>query len=499
VNANAPAYGSVLAFVFVTLLAWFICARRFPAFFALALSLLVGGLVIASRPMSFGLLFYKFEFSHAAYAMWYNRVGWALLSILAIQSFLPPKARDASEIVNNGEAFLAGCLTVLLALTKVNYLAAALGVVFVGFCVTRPGRRRVFWYGVGLACIPMLLAVFTQFSFRAYLGDLATLGRLANAHARLVRLVQSSIDNLPDLLCVGAVFWLLRPFFGGLHDAWWVGGIGRVAVICGACMGIGLVVLTLNMQWREIPLLAVACAIVLEMALRACGPENASSSEAFRFRFVAGASLFLFLASGTLLNDVASVVYSWAFKHHMRYLTPDSGVIQSESLSSLLLPPQLGEQVEQPRVVQGLLERANFSPYMLGRVSLTPYQYAHLVNDGLALLQPHLTPAARVFCMDLANPFPLALLLPPPKGGSLWWDRMTFSPQLFPKPERVFGEVTHVMVPKIGLNTADSQEVYLPYVADHFSHVAESALWDLYVRKDLVSCQVNTFNKHEGW
>jgi hypothetical protein len=320
--------------------------------------------------------------------------------------------------------------------------------------------------------------VFTHFSFRAYLGDLVTLGRLADTQDRVVRLVQLFVTNLPDILCVGAVLWLLKPFCGGKGDTI------RLAVICGACVAIGLAVLTLNMQWHEIPLLAVACAVVLETAFRACGSAQAARSDAFRLRFMTGAALFLFLFCETFANDAASVVYSWALKNHMRYLTPDSGILKSESLGSLLLPPQRGEQVEQPSVVRGLLDRRDFSLYMTGRVSLTPYQYAHLVNDGLALLRPHLTPGARIFCMDLTNPFPLALLLPPARGGSLWWDRRTFGPQLFPKPERVFGDVTHVMIPKVGLNSPDLQEVYLAYVTEHFSHVAESALWDLYMRKD---------------
>ncbi|MEI8233914.1 MAG: hypothetical protein WCH57_04425 [Verrucomicrobiota bacterium] len=483
VNANALAYGGALGFVFITLLAWFIAARRFSAFFSLSLSLLVGGLFIASRPMSFGLLNYLLEFSHASYAMWYNRVGWALLSLLAIQSFLSPHSREGSETVNDGEACIAGCLTFLLALTKVNYLAAALGIGLAGLCVTRPGWRRVFWYVAGMAFLPLVLWAFTRFSFRAYLGDLVTLGRLADTHDRLVRLVQLFVINLPDILCVGAVLWLLKPFCGGPHGAWREGGIGRLVVICGACVAIGLVVLTLDMQWHEIPLLAVACAVVWETAFRGSGAADAPSSEIVRVRLMGGAALFLFLFSGTFVNDGASIVYSWAFKNHMRYLTPDSGLIKSESLGSLLLPPQPGEQVEQPNVVRGLLTRRDFSPYMTGRVSLTPYQYAHLVNDGLALLRPHVTPASRIFCMDLMNPFPLALLLPPPKGGSLWWDRRTFSHQIFPSPQRVFGEVTHVMVPKIGLNGAeDLREVYGAYLTEHFSHASESALWDLYLK-----------------
>jgi len=279
------------------------------------------------------------------------------------------------------------------------------------------------------------------------------------------------------MLLVVATYGLLRPFFGKA-------GTVRMAVLCGGCVAVGWAVLALNTQWREIPLLAVACAILLETALRSGVAPDGPGGEAFRFRFLLGAAFFFFLFGRTFLSDSASVGYSWAVKNHMRYSTPDSALFQTESLSPMLLPPQGGEQVERPRVVAELLERRSFSPSVAGRLSLTPYQYAHLVNDGVALLQPHVNAASRVFCMDSANPFPLALRLPAPKGGALWWDKMTFNRKIFPAPERALGEVTHVMLPKSGVDSEAVWEVYGPYVTEHFRHVAASELWDLYVRKE---------------
>jgi hypothetical protein len=164
----------------------------------------------------------------------------------------------------------------------------------------------------------------------------------------------------------------------------------------------------------------------------------------------------------------------------MRHLIPESGMLQSASLGPLLLPPQGGEEVDKAKVEAELLERRNLSRSAAGRLSLTPYQYAHLTNDGLALLRQHAAPDSRVFCMDLVNPFSVALGLPPPKGGMLWWDRMTFNRQIFPAPEQVFADVTQVMIPKSGLNTQALQAIYLPYVTAHFRHAGESVLWDLY-------------------
>ena len=486
--ANAPAFGSALGFIVLSLLAWFVSARRFPPLFAFALSLLTGGLFVATRPLAFGMLSYLLEFSHASYAMWYNRVGWALLVVLAVQVLLPPKWKEGAALGDLIESFLAGCLVSLLALTKVNYLAAAVGISLVGFCVAPPGRRRMVGYAAGIACLPVLLMVFTHFSFRSWFGDMVTLGRLADAHDRSVRLVELGLVNLPDMVLVGAVVWLLRPFFGASKAFWRRGGIVRLWILCGTCAGIGLVVLTLNAQNREVPLFAVACAIALEMARREWGNGSADALApgVLRLRFAVGAGIFLFLMAGTFANDAASVAYSWAFKNHMRYATPESGIIQSPSLGPLLMPPRPHEQVEKDLAVRDLLARRDFSPYIAMRDGITPYQYAHLVNDGLALLKPYVTPSMRVFCMDSTNPFPIALCLPSPKGGAIWWDAKTFSQKLFPNPEQVFGEVTHVMVPKVAVNrntAAGMREIYGDYLAEHFTPLCESALWNLYASK----------------
>jgi len=148
----------------------------------------------------------------------------------------------------------------------VNYLGAALVISFVGLCVTQPGRRRIFWFVAGIASIPLCLMAFTPFSFQAWAAEFGTLGRLADVHDRMVRMAQLTFGNSSGILLVGAVLLLLQPFCRG--RVWREGGIGRLWILCGTCVGIGMVVLNLNMQMREVPLFAVACAIILETALR---------------------------------------------------------------------------------------------------------------------------------------------------------------------------------------------------------------------------------------
>ena len=487
VNANGPAFGSAVGLIFVGLFAWLVSARRLPGLFAFLFSLFIGALFIATRPLPFMTVGFSFEFFHTSYAMWYNRIGWSLLVILALHSFITPYSQNSSALVSDFESFLAGSLIPILALTKVNYLAAALGISLVGVFVTRPNLRQLFWYALGVVCFPVLLMTCTRFSLQAWMRDMAVLAQLADVHGRQLKLVQCAFGNLTDIAFALAVLVLLWPFCGSLKDAWKDAGMGRIVLAFGACMGVGMVVLALNSQIREVPLFPVACVVILESVLRRwkSDPQGEPVAAMFRLRFITGTCFFLFLLMSTFISDAGSVVYSWAYKSHMRFLTPASGLIQSESLGQMLLPPLSGEQVEKPWVISDLVVRKDFSPHMAWRSIMTPYEYAHLINDGLELIKPHVTPSSRIFCMDLVNPFPFALLTPYPKGGILWWDRQTFSQKIHPQPEQVFAEVTHVMEPKIVVRLNELLDIYGPYVNEHFDRVAESPLWVLYERKNI--------------
>ena len=52
-------------------------------------------------------------------------------------------------------------------------------------------------------------------------------------------------------------------------------------------------------------------------------------------------------------------------------------------------------------------------------------------------------------------------------------------------PERIFGNVTHIMAPKWTNKTGKKawEKVYGSYIREYFSPSAESALWVLWLRK----------------
>ncbi len=478
VSANAIVYGSVAGFLALVPMAWLIAARRLPAVPALAFAMFIGGLFVAKRPLSFGTYDYPFECTHLSYAMWYNRIGWALLALLAFYWFLPPFSKKRASGWGMAEAFVAGVLTALLALTKVNYLAGAVGVTLVGLVFARPSLRQLAALAFGIAAVPVGFAFAEGWQWHAWLADTVRLAHVASVADRGSKYFGVFTANLFSIVLLGVAVCLLYPLWPARSEEKW--GRLRTLALCAACVGAGLAVVILNTQRAEIPLIVVACVLALETALRHVDLRAASESARFRLGF--GAAIAAALLGYTLFNDSTSVVYAWAARNHMRFLTPSSGLISTASLDPLLLPPRPHEQVERAWVYNDLLVRLQLSPLAANQVPMTPYQFGNSIHDGLELLAGRTTPQSRIFAIYHTNPFPMALQLPPPHGGCLWWDPITFNRTDFPEPASVFGDVTHVLVRRVNSGSFAFEDLYLPYIRAHFHKTAESILWDLYER-----------------
>jgi hypothetical protein len=103
------------------------------------------------------------------------------------------------------------------------------------------------------------------------------------------------------------------------------------------------------------------------------------------------------------------------------------------------------------------------------------------------LIQRFSRPKETVFTLDMANPFPYALLRRPARGGSpaLAFNH-TFNDQHKPSPDWLFGSADIVMVPKHPASSdPDARALfrnYLPSIQAGFRLCAESDWWLLYKR-----------------
>lgn len=471
-TADALAYAPALALAPLALYAWWLTRRRFSAWLSLGATLYLAGLITATRPLPFGMLPYTLEFSHASYAMAYNRLGWALLSLLVLQQFLPPDgagSRSALRAEDFGSGFICG----LLFLTKVNYALAAVGVMVVSLALFRRSRAQWLAFAAGAAILPAILLVGTRFQAGAWFREIAYLGRVNPLADRLSRMAELALNNATPMLVVVGGYIILRPLLQlrsrlGQMSPWYVApGLTLAGLACGLC------VLTLNAQVSEVPLFALTLLLLAEHAARRLTARD-RSEHALRLRHRVTLGLALLLGAGTFCSDATSIVWPAIRGRHMRAMIPAGCTVQSPTLGKLLLPPQRYEESDPAKVTPKILAAA---------APVTPYQYAVVVNDGLNLLATQTDAGSRIMTFDLTNPFPFALRRPYPRGGSLWWAWNTFSREAYPPAAELFRDVTHLMVPKAPVlqsgEVAVLQAIYRTDLQERFQPVAESTFWIL--------------------
>jgi hypothetical protein len=475
-TAHALAYAPLLVVFPVAIAGWWVAQRRLSAWLSLGFAGFLAALVTATRPLPFGMLPYPVEFMHTSYAMAYNRLGWALLIILVLQQFVPARARAAAP-ASRLEAAGAGAVCVLLLLTKVNYAAAAAGVVLVGLVIARPTRGATVALLVGAVAAVGLAIVLLRFHPGAWWREFSYLGQVNPLVTRVGQFGEGLLrETLAGLLTLAGIVlaWpllRLRP----RHEADLAGP--RVVLLGLAAAACGLCVLTFNAQRSETPLFALALLVVAELAARRLDSRD-RPEHALRVRHRAVVGLAAALGAVTFGSDLASIVWSAAYARHMRASTPAGQTLAGPTLAPLLLPPLRYEEADADKVRIRLSQTG---------APATPYQYGVIVNDGLRLLGPLAGGRSRILCLDLVNPFPFAQQSPYPTGGSLWWAWNTFSRTRHPAPASVLRDATHVMIPKVPIVSADEVPTLLrllqPELDRDFTTVGETAFWLLLRRR----------------
>jgi hypothetical protein len=87
----------------------------------------------------------------------------------------------------------------------------------------------------------------------------------------------------------------------------------------------------------------------------------------------------------------------------------------------------------------------------------------------------------RVLVLDFANPVSAGMGLLPPRGDISWmhWGR-NLDAEHHPLPQELFADVAVVMIPKIGINSAQLEELYGPFIVQHYALFAETDGWTVY-------------------
>jgi hypothetical protein len=480
-TASALAYGPALLLPILALWAWWLARRRLPAMAALGFAAMVGGLVAGVFPLGCQ------GWCGFSYAMQYNRFGWSLLCVLALTMLVGPRQAQGRR-TEGLEGVSSGLLLGLLVLFKIAYGGAGVIIVVLGAWLHR--RRGWFWLGIAAAflAIAAAYAFYMRGNVLAYWRDTRTVFSVVHSENIPFRIARVAWASLMELWPLGAIVLLgLRPVFAAGQSpaaaACWLKAVAAAAV----CAGLGIVATAGNYQGRDVPLFAVACVVVMVVFQRLHGAATSASAsgpnapaEAARLRLTLGWLAAGLAAASFVLPDFGSIANSAALKFWRGPRMGTDWQVDSPAMKGLFFPKQDDDPDEWADAVAQF--RLRVQKHM---ATPLPRGYALWINDGLRLLHGRTDQRSRVFALAICNPFPFALQLPPPTAVpvSLAW-RVNMDETHYPAAERLFSDVTHLMVSKPhAVKEEPLWRIYGAYIDAHFVLAGESDLWRLYTRK----------------
>jgi hypothetical protein len=408
--------------------------------------------LIAVAPYPLGLL--PNMFSHA---MVYNRYGFALLGMVVLESFQPPRGTRLGLLL----PALTGIISAALLFLKPSYGLVALVFAASSVLLDRRTWRRPIGILLGLTAGILAMMAWLRFDFEAVFRSLRLLAGAKSSGLSLWDIRWAVLKGLPDFLglVLLAVFLsVIRSSKESLARSFGPLGVAILVMLGGALL------LATNAQAGGYPLNAVLAILLVEQGLAAVKVSGIGATSGF----LRADTIILLVGLLCFLPDLLANAGGLGFAMlESRRNPPVSEVprFQSANLAGLLLyDVSSGTDADY---------RSN------GRV------YVSYVNDGMDLIRRVSTPAETVFTLDIFNPFPFALLRPPASGGS---DCMAFNHQFNdahkPTPDQLFGSADVVMVPKHpSASDTDAQALfrnYLPTIQARYRLCAETELWQLY-------------------
>ncbi len=440
----------------------YVCRSRLPLLYALGFGFYAILLVIG--PVNVGE-----QLDQSTFAMFYNRFGYALLSLLFLLA-LPPISGVRRPLA---DAAVAAGLLLLMFYLKISYFI--LGAVFlVGMALlTRfrlPALGALLAAAVGAAVIELLWG-----GTATYFADIGLAAEASGA-------VRGTLYTLSRIVLLNFIEVII--FLGAIGIALVRGVSWRMLLLCLYMAAAGVLLVNQNAQVVRI-LTLIPAALV---ALLSPGREE-GGADPFWPR-LAGALLIAPLvippAAVSFLATGYFAIRSARAPSGSPYEARVAGVIADEGVNDAF---KVGPDVHR-------------AAYRTGRVTLEMYnkirnqrfkqvfsqpEYLRTVEDGLRLLGSDPRLSGNTFVFDMGNPFNALLRRDAPKGVDAWnHNGRTITATLYRAPQEMFADVDIVMVPKVSTELSTTQllqKVYGDYLRAHYAPAAETDYWRAYRRR----------------
>ena len=393
-----------------------------------------------------------------SFAMSYNQYGWALLSVLALLLFLPPRNGRRGDVA---DIVIAGALLLAMFYLKITYFVVGLAALPLALafcphvCARWPG-----WAAVGLLAAANVAAPYN----RPYLLDLLAVAEAGGIRDKFVIQLMRYFTDLaqPAVYVAG---------FAAAAWVWWRGYAPlRLPIAAAYLIGSGACLLSQNAQLGGIPL-AMVIAFLLYDAFR-----QRFAGERFDGMAVPLLVLLVFPLSyiGTSALSLAAYRFNAGSEKAVR-------VVDHTNLKGLAVPAEEDGLLAAFAAGNGGYELLNRSRVVYPQFELTPFEYVGTIVEAADLMAGKRYLRGGIVVLDQVNPMPFTLGLPPTRGAALWLGKP------FPPPDQLFADVDYVLIPKFSTDSLATKALaatYASHLKEHFRHIEESPSWFLLSRED---------------
>jgi hypothetical protein len=451
---------------------WSLCRHALPALPCAAVSAAIGAV---------GGGIYHPGFSHEilSFATFYNRVGFACLSIAILAAFLPRYGAFPRQAhLLNGSAIVA---TVLLFFLKANFVIPAVVCVVIGAIC----HKRSFWetkVAIAVGSVAFVAFLF-MIGFRV---DRMFMDLMMAADAR-----REGISNY---------FFPVRNSLANSDF------ILLMLVYSVACLPPDL-----TRGWRWKPLACHLCLIWLPFVLGLMMTVTQSHGDgrgiapAVSGLAVSVAWLNCYSATIRLPFGVGAVRLSSLDLDQSMRIGSAGDVIRRRLCSALLTAVSLlfliphAQSYAQWFLVSQAIKGRQFEPQSVEKLFVGPVvnswgeRFPNFVNEACGLLRSRCSPQDSLQYIDMANPLNFASGLRSPLRSMLWWDISTYTARNHP-PVESLRDTQFILLPKVPMLPAavtQWMEIYGSELQGLFALEAETQHFKLYKRNRVAEGDVS--------
>jgi hypothetical protein len=446
------------------------------------------GILIASV-LACKLMIGDGNFTDSTDAMFYNRIGYAALTLQV--AFYIPSTNAASKVRAIVDGCLIGLLCGLLFYTKIPFGVVSLFLIGLNLLNGSLAQK----WSLTIVSIAVFLAVFVF--VEAVLG--VRLWWLRDMHMAAISSQGQVTWRTPVhkvLLCLPE---LILSVIAPLAISRWVyGRVPRYWMLLGAYLtiaSVGLVMSSTTGQELFLPIsfLVFCCGTMVKKLDRGHFIDRKNATVSYKVVLYGVYIWGLISISYPLFYNV---VYSSLMYVATTGLNSENSLLASiHSKAPSTQADGGGAAGRGSTPIDKLDGLSNFDAFMLGRVSKRPLVYDEVsfpeftvaVNDGLHAAKTGCPARSRISTFDTVNIFPV--LLNWPEGGGMLHvhPNHLVSGKAHLTAEEMYGKVDCILEPKLEVSGGGRdflRELYGEYVSRNFTRSFESKFWAVWTRTD---------------